>query len=164
LTLADSLVFSSRTMRRATAAKKDYIQQFVYAIYLWSEMEISLYNNPGELVIIPSSLLPPGTSSDHDIMLSACVCHHMVFSGECFASPTTLAATLGTPIRHLDDCMRRIVVSRIILRAATAPLLSTLLEATDVEHFVGVYVATDFAESFGSWLFLGRFRIMGGCG
>jgi hypothetical protein len=151
-------------MRRATAAKKDYIQQFVYTIYIWFEMEIRLYNNPEELAIIPSSLLTSGTSSDYNIMLRACVCHHMVFSGECFASPTAFTTTLGAPIRHLDDCMSRIVVSRIILRAATAPLLSTLLEATDIEHLVSVYVATDFAESLGSWLFLGRFGIMDRCG
>jgi hypothetical protein len=44
LNLADWLVFSSRTTRRATATKKGYIQQFVYAIYLWLEMEIGLYN------------------------------------------------------------------------------------------------------------------------
>jgi hypothetical protein len=132
-------------MRRSTAAIKDLIQQFVYEIYLWLEMEIGLYNNPGELAIIPSSRLPSGTSSNYDIMLSACVCHHMVFSRECFASPTTLAATLGTPKRHLDDCMSRIVVSQIILQATTAPPLSTLLEATDIEDLVSVYVATDFA-------------------
>jgi hypothetical protein len=141
----DWLVFSSRTKSRATAAKKDYIQQSVYAIYLWFEMEIGLYNKPGETAITPSSLLPSGTSSDYDVMLSTCVCHHMVFSGECFASPTTPAATLGTPKRHLNNCMSRIVVSRIILRAATASPLSTLLEATDIEHLVSVYVATDFA-------------------